>query len=181
MATSCYPLRHLLAEMEHGRPGVPPLQFYKGILESLNGRVLDPPLQQIKSRPRSSGNRIPPAASRPPLTRGVFGGRDKPLNDMSGDGPMRTSAPTCIGKGDLCPILRAADSRPYGIFRSLPKRRVREAAPYAPAPATPARQSQARKWNRTSRHFCKPRAQRPDEGIGPYKICLLYTSPSPRD
>ena len=67
-------------------------------------------------------------------------------------------------------IQAATWGRPYGIFRSLPKRRVREAAPYAPAPATPARQSQARKWNRTCRHFCKPRAQRPDEGIGPYKI-----------
>ena len=74
------------------------------------------------------------------------------------------------GKYEGGRVLRAADSRPYGIFRSLPKRRVREAAPYAPAPSTPARQSQARKWNRTSRHFCKPRAQRPDEGIGPYKI-----------
>ena len=67
-------------------------------------------------------------------------------------------------------MLGADDGRPSGFFRSLPKRRAREAGPYALVPATPARQSRARKWNRTCRHFYKPRVQRPDEGIGPYKI-----------
>ena len=51
--------------------------------------------------------------------------------------------------------------RPYGIFRSLPKRRVREAAPYVPAPATSARQSQAQKWNCTNFNFRSARAQWP--------------------
>ena len=96
MVTSCYPLWHLLAEMEHGRPGVPPLRFYKNILESLNGRVLDPPLRRIRSRPHSSGNRIPPPLRGPPFDKGGFGVRGKPLNNTSGDGPMRTSAPTCV-------------------------------------------------------------------------------------
>ena len=32
----------------YGRPGVPPLRFYKNIFESLDGRVLDPPLRRIR-------------------------------------------------------------------------------------------------------------------------------------
>ena len=38
-------------------------------------------------------------------------------------------------------------------------RRVQEAAPYSPAPTAPARPSQARKWNRSSRNF--PHSQGP--------------------
>ena len=47
-----------------------------------------------------------------------YGGpkRGPALLPPSCGGPMGTSAPTCGRKGDLCPILRAADSRPYGIF-----------------------------------------------------------------
>ena len=54
------PIKHAVGR---GRPrpvfahsraaGVPPLRFYKNIFESLNGRVLDPPLPRIRSRPHS--------------------------------------------------------------------------------------------------------------------------------
>ncbi len=51
--------------------------------------------------------------------------------------------------------------------------RVRAPAPTAyPAPGTFARQSQARKRNRTSGNFCKPRAQWPGGNCGkPLKFC----------
>ena len=44
----------------------------------------------------SLGEGIPPPLRGPPFDKGGFGVRGKPLNNTSGDGPMRTSAPTCV-------------------------------------------------------------------------------------
>ena len=47
---------------------------------------------------------------------------------------------------------------------------MRTPAPTAETdPGTLVRTTQAQEWNRSSGNFCKPRAQWPDEGIGPYK------------
>ena len=60
--------------------------------------------------------------------------------------------------------------RPYAPTRTFRGGRVRTPAPTAETdPGTLVRTTQAQEWNRSSGNFCKPRAQRPDEGIGPYK------------
>ena len=47
-------------------------------------------------------------------------------------------------------------------------------------PGTLVWTTQAQEWNRSSGNFCKPRAQRPDEGIGPYKKrSIIATSSGP--
>ena len=60
--------------------------------------------------------------------------------------------------------------RPYAPTRTFRGGRVRTPAPTVETdPGTLVWTTQAQEWNRSSGNFCKPRAQRPDEGIGPYK------------
>ena len=71
--------------------------------------------------------------------------------------------------------------RPYAPTRTFRGGRVRTPAPTAETdPGTLVRTTQAQEWNRSSGNFCKPRAQRPDEGIGPYKKrSIIATSSGP--
>ena len=71
--------------------------------------------------------------------------------------------------------------RPYAPIRTFRGGRVRTPAPTAETdPGTLVRTTQAQEWNRSSGNFCKPRAQRPDEGIGPYqKRSIIAPSSGP--
>ena len=126
----------------YGRPGVPPLRFYKGILESLDGRVLDPPLRHktylyrlfgkarrtngtapvsIFAKARAQwpdGNLDPPLRFCAPelfcLAQGVT-----PVNGVRGKATMSTKCSSGAGPYPLCPFGTSPldkGSRPRGVL-----------------------------------------------------------------
>ena len=132
-----------------GRPSVPPLRFYKNIFESLNGRVLDPPLRRIR---------------KPSIFMVGAGPRPARVSRTHPHPPQCAHWGTFPLKGGRLAGKMDPATRPEPFPSS-----VWPSASHLPpgeglteiAPGTIVRNMQARKWNRTNNNFGNARAQWP--------------------
>ena len=134
-----------------GRPSVPPLRRFAG---RRNRRIRK--AMPYKRSPLQSG-RVRTPAPTADVKAFLFFRRGRTLA-----GPLKGfchSGPTLIRLAYARHLLpsrekaRAADSRPYGIFSASQSGASRRPRPTAQHQPPPARQSQARKWNRASFNF----------------------------
>ena len=143
-----------------GRPSVPPLRFYKNIFESLNGRVLDPPLRRIR-KPSIFMVGAGPRPARVSRTH-----PHPPQCAHWGTFPLKGGR--LAGKMDPATRLEPVPSSVWPSASHLP---LGEGLTRI-ALGTIVRNMQAREWNRTTPNFCKPRAQWPgNDRHQPLRFC----------